>query len=168
MQIEAGLDTGAVYGVERVSIDDDETVDGLRSRLGAIGASQLLKYLGEGFPTPAPQLGEVLHAEKIGVDDLRIDWNRSAIDVKRRVRLGGAFTFFRGQRLKIHRVSIAELSGDGSCGTVLAVDKSGVIVAVAEGSVRLETVQPEGKKPMAAADWVNGVRPSVGEAFGSH
>ena len=168
MQIEAGLDTGAVYGVERVPIDDDETVDELRSRLGVIGSSQLLKYLGEGFPAPVPQLGEALHAEKIGVDDLRIDWNQCAVQVKRQVRLGGAFTFFRGQRLKIHRVSIADGSGAGSGGTVLKVDKSGVLVAAADDSVRLETVQPEGKKPMAAADWANGVRPSVGETFDSH
>ena len=168
MQIEAGLDTGAVYGVERIAIDDDETVEELRSRLGAIGATQLLNYLGKGFPAPAPQIGEVLHAEKIGVEDLRIDWKQSAVQVKRQVRLGGAFTFFRGQRLKIHRVSIGELSGDASCGTVLAVEKAGVKVAAAEGSVWLESVQPEGKKPMAASDWVNGVRPSVGETFGSH
>ena len=168
MQIEAGLDTGAVYGVERITIDDDESVEELRSRLGTIGATQLLNYLGKGFPVPVPQIGEALHAEKIGVDDLRIDWNRPAVQVKRQVRLGGAFTFFRGQRLKIHRVSIGDLSGESSCGTVLAVEKSGVKVAASEGSVCLESVQPEGKKPMAAADWVNGVRPSVGETFDSH
>ena len=168
MQIEAGLDTGAVYGVERITIDDDESVEELRSRLGTIGATQLLNYLGKGFPVPVPQIGEALHAEKIGVDDLRIDWKQPAVQVKRQVRLGGAFTFFRGQRLKIHRVTIADGSGDGSCGTVLAVEKSGVIVAAFGGSVRLESVQPEGKKPMSGADWVNGVRPSVGETFDSH
>jgi methionyl-tRNA formyltransferase len=167
MQIEAGLDTGPMYGVERTAINDDETVDELRSRLGKIGAGQLLRYLTEGFPAPKAQVGEALHADKIGADDLLINWQRAAVDVKRTVRLGGAFTYFRGQRLKVHRVSVVVDSEGGPPGSVLAAEKSGVSVATLSGTVRLEVVQPEGKKPMPAGDWANGVRPSVGETFGS-
>lgn len=167
MQIEAGLDTGAVYGVESVAIGDDESVDELRGRLGKIGAHQLLRYLREGFPNPTPQSGDVVHADKIGIEDLRIDWTLSAVQIKRHVRLGGAFAFFRGQRLKVHRVAVVNDVGESSSGAVLSVDKSGVVVGASRGAVRLETVQPEGKKPMAAADWANGVRPLVGETFGA-
>ena len=178
MQIEAGLDTGAVYGVDEVAISDTETVDELRSRLGIIGAKQIVEMLTNGFPEPAAQIGEAVHADKISAEDLQIDWLRSAVEVNRTVRLGGAFTSFRGQRLKVLTAEVTDdargvVNGEIEAvvmqpGAIFAVDREGVGVGTGLGSVCLVTVQPEGKKPMAARDWANGVRPSVGEIFGSH
>jgi methionyl-tRNA formyltransferase len=165
MQIEAGLDTGGVYDVEEVDIDEKETVEQLRSRLGVIGARQIIRMLREGFPVPTPQSGEPVHAEKITPEELRIDWTRAAIDISRTVRVGGAHTFFRGSRLKVHAVVPVENSG--AEGAVVSTGTE-VVVAAGVGAVRLITVQPEGKKAMDARDWANGVRPSVGEVFGSH
>lgn len=182
MQIEEGLDTGAVYDVESVDIDDTETVEKLRSRLGVIGARQIVSMLRNGFPAPRAQVGEPVHADKITGEDLRINWMASPIEVQRTVRLGGAFCFFRGQRLKVLQIEVtddgAELERAVSTGeievvmlepgTVIEVDSLGPVIGVGFGSIRLVTVQPEGKKPMSAKDWANGVRPSVGEVFGSH
>jgi len=165
MQIEEGLDTGAVYDVESVDINDTETVEQLRSRLGVIGAAQIVRMLREGFPKPTPQSGEPVHADKITPDELLIDWSKSALDVTRTVRVGGAHGFFRGSRVKIHEALPTD--GDGAPGAFIAVGAD-VVVAAGGGAVRLVTVQPEGKRPMAARDWANGVRPSVGESFGSH
>lgn len=165
MQIEEGLDTGGVYDVESVDIDDAETAEQLRSRLGVIGARQLVTMLRHGFPSPKPQTGEAVHADKLLPDDLLIDWTKPAVDVVRVVRVGGAHTFFRGSRVKVH--SAVSVGGEGAAGMVTS--KNGdVLVGAGGGLVRLITVQPEGKRPMPARDWVNGVRPSVGEAFGSH
>lgn len=165
MQIEEGLDTGAVYDVESVDINDTETVEQLRSRLGVIGAAQIVRMLREGFPVPTPQSGEPVHADKIAPEELLIDWSKSAIDITRKVRLGGVHGFFRGARIKIHEALVTD--GNGAPGAVIAVGAE-LVVAAGSGVVRLLTVQPEGKKPMSAKDWANGVRPSVGEVFGSH
>lgn len=165
MQIEEGLDTGAVYGVEEVDIDDNETVEQLRSRLGVIGARQIVTMLRDGFPQPRPQVGEPVHADKISPAELLIDWSKSGVDVARTVRIGGAHTFLRGSRVKIHEVM--PVDGSGVPGSIIATGAD-VVVAAGNDAVRLVTVQPEGKKPMAARDWANGVRPSVGESFGSH
>lgn len=165
MQIEEGLDTGAVYDVEAVDIDDDETVEELRSRLGVIGAVQIVRMLREGFPEPTPQSGEPVHADKITPDELLIDWNKPAIDIVRSVRVGGAHSFFRGSRLKVHAAQPCD--GAGEPGAIVSTGIEAV-VAAGSGAVRLVTVQPEGKRPMPARDWANGVRPSVGETFGSH
>lgn len=165
MQIEEGLDTGAVYDVEAVDIDDDETVEELRSRLGVIGAAQIVRMLREGFPEPTPQSGDPVHADKITPDELLIDWNKPAIDIVRCVRVGGAHSFLRGSRLKIHGAQPCD--GAGEPGAIVSTGNE-VVVAAGSGAVRLVTVQPEGKRPMPARDWANGVRPSVGETFGSH
>jgi len=170
MQIEEGLDTGGVYDVESVDIDDTETVEQLRSRLGVIGARQIVSMLSNGFPEPRPQVGEPVHAEKISPAELLIDWSRPAVDIVRTVRVGGAHSFFRGSRVKLIRVKLVEASladGVGAPGVVVATGAD-VVVAAGTGAVRLAMVQPEGKKPMSAKDWANGVRPSVGEVFGSH
>ena len=165
MQIEEGLDTGGVYDVESVDVDDTETVEQLRSRLGVIGARQLVSMLRNGFPEPRAQVGEPVHADKISPAELLIDWSRPAVDIVRTVRVGGAHCFFRGSRVKLIEASLAD--GAGASGAVVATG-SDVVVAAGTGAVRLVTVQPEGKKPMSAKDWANGVRPSVGEVFGSH
>ena len=165
MQIEEGLDTGAVYDVEAVDIDDDETVEELRSRLGVIGAAQIVRMLREGFPVPTPQSGDPVHADKITPDELLIDWNKPAIDIVRSVRVGGAHSFLRGSRLKVHGAQPCD--GAGEPGAIVSTGNE-VVVAAGSGAVRLVTVQPEGKRPMPARDWANGVRPSVGETFGSH
>ena len=165
MQIEEGLDTGDVYAMDFTDIDSEDTVTSLRERLADLGSQRLVEMLQSGFPAPVPQAGEAVHADKITIDDLRVDWTGSAVQVHRAVRLGGAFTSFRGQRLKIHRVEPVD-AHEGEPGTVVVVDKSGVVVAAGSGAVRLVEVQPEGKKVMSVRDWANGVQPRVGEVLG--
>ena len=164
MQIEEGLDTGAVYAVDPVEINDDETADELRGRLGRLGAARLVDLLRRGFPVPLSQSGVATHADKIRPEELAIDFAAGAIAVKRLVRIGGAHCSFRGQRLKVHRVDVVAAAGEP--GVIVASGSDGVVVGAGGDSVRLVSVQPEGKKAMSARDWANGVRPSVGESFG--
>lgn len=165
MQIEEGLDTGAVYAMELTDIADDDDVTTLRDRLADLGARALVGMLKDGFPSPVPQEGKAVHADKITIDDLRIDWSATAEQVRRTVRLGGAFTSFRGQRLKIHRVETVAVHG--AAGEIAVVDKNGVSVAAGSGALRLVEVQPEGKKVMSGRDWANGAQPRVGEILGA-
>jgi methionyl-tRNA formyltransferase len=159
MQLEEGLDTGPVYAVERVAIGPDETADELRARLVAIGTDLLIDLLRRGLPEPVPQDGEPTYASKIDPGELEIDWTRPAVDVHRLIRLGRAWTTFRGKRMKILRAELADGSGDPG-----VID--GVRVGTGEGMIELLAVQPEGKGSQDARAWRNGAHPSPGERLG--
>ncbi len=150
MDVEEGLDTGAVYRRREVPIGPHETAAELTSRLAAIGAQLLVTALDEGLGTPVPQEGEPTYAAKIEVEDLHLDWNRSALDLHGVVRVGRAWTTWNGRRLLVLDASPAE-APDGPPGAV-----SGGVVATGAGGLRLMTVQPEGKRAMPAADWLRG------------
>jgi methionyl-tRNA formyltransferase len=147
MQLEEGLDTGPVYDTVTVPIGPRVTADELRTELVRVGCEQLVRCLAAPLDTPAPQEGEVIYAAKIVPAELRIDWSRPAEVVDRLVRLGGAWTTFRGKRVKV----IAAEPGTGDS-------------PLAPG-LQVLTVQPEGKGPMAFGDWVRGARPEPGERF---
>jgi methionyl-tRNA formyltransferase len=162
MAVEEGLDTGGVYASERVTIGDDETVDELRSRLVGIGTDLLLGVLRDGLGEPRPQEGEPTYADKIDPAELHLDWTQSARDVHAHVRLGDAWTTFRGKRLKVWRTRVH----DGR--SVLEPGElDGVRVGTGDGVVELVEVQPEGKGRVAAAAWRNGARPEPGERLGA-
>jgi methionyl-tRNA formyltransferase len=171
MQIEEGLDTGGVYAVEEVDILSHESADELRSRLGVVGARQLVQLLRDGFPQPAPQNGEPVHAEKISPAELQLHWSQPAINAQRQVRVGGAFTYFRNQRVKVLDARVhnndAENTVDTSfaTGAIVQLRKDGVVVQTANGHLLVSQVQAESKKPMLARDWANGLRVAIGDHF---
>ncbi|GGN05390.1 methionyl-tRNA formyltransferase [Terrabacter tumescens] len=176
--LERGLDTGPVLGIMTETIRPTDTSGDLLDRLATAGAGLLVATLdglesGELVAVPQPTEGVSL-APKIEVDDARIVWTRPAIAVDRLVRgcspAPGAWTTFRGERLKVSPVSIASV-GDLPDGSPLAagelvVTKRAVFVGTGTGPVRLGTVQAHGKKPMPAADWARGTRIEAGERVG--
>jgi methionyl-tRNA formyltransferase len=104
MAVEAGLDTGAVYAEEATAIDPEETADDLRSRLVTIGCQMLVQNLAAGragLPVPHEQAGNPSYAEKLAVHELELDWTRPAFHLARVVRLGRAWTTFRGKRVRV-------------------------------------------------------------------
>ena len=171
MQIEEGLDTGGVYAVDEVDIFSHESADELRSRLGVVGSHQLVQLLRDGFPQPAPQKGEPVHAEKISPVELQIHWSQPAINAQRQVRVGGAFTYFRNARVKVLDARVhnddAENTVDTSfaTGAIVQLRKEGVVVQTSNGQLLVSQVQAESKKPMLARDWANGLRVAVGDQY---
>lgn len=171
MQIEEGLDTGGVYAVEELEILSHESADDLRSRLGVVGSRQLVQLLRDGFPQPAPQKGEPVHAEKISPVELQIHWSQPAINAQRQVRVGGAFTYFRNARVKVLDARVhnddAENTVDTSfaTGAIVQLRKDGVVVQTANGQLLVSQVQAESKKPMLGRDWANGLRVAIGDHF---
>jgi methionyl-tRNA formyltransferase len=162
MKVEEGLDTGAVYAVVDTPVADDDTLGSLRGRLVAMGSSMLVDALTTGLPEPVPQEGEVTVAAKIDPRELELDWRRPAVELDRVVRLGGAWTTFRGRRLKVWEAEPVDGGGRGAApGTV-----EGTVVTTGAGRLRLAVVQPEGKGRQDAAAWRNGARPEPGEALG--
>jgi methionyl-tRNA formyltransferase len=145
MVVETGLDTGGVYARAEVPIGPDETVDELRARLTVAGTRLLVDNLRAGLGAPVPQEGEATYAHKIDPAELQLDWGRPAVVLHRLVRVGGAWTSFRGKRLKVWRTALAPVD-------------DGVAVPTGDGPLWLREVQPEGKPRLPAAAWANGAR----------
>jgi methionyl-tRNA formyltransferase len=162
MALEEGLDTGPVYACEDLTVDDEASLDELRSALADMGTRMLVGLLAEGLPEPRPQEGEPTYASKIDPGELRLDWSRPAVELHRVVRLGQAWTTFRGKRLK---VLAARLAGDDGVSALQPgeIDAASLRVGAGSGALELVEVQPEGKGPQAAAAWRNGARPVPGE-----
>jgi methionyl-tRNA formyltransferase len=166
MAVAAGLDTGAVYAEEATAIDPDETVEELRARLVAIGCGLLEAHLPggrAGLPVPRDQVGNPTYADKILTDELELDWERSALRLRRLVRLGRAWTTFRGKRLRVLSAAHADRDGIALAPGALL----GTTVGAGDGSrLSLVEVQPEGRRPMPADAWLHGVRPGPGDRLG--
>ncbi len=140
MEVTEGLDEGGVFASERIEVGT-KTADQLRSELVEVGNRLLLEALESGFGTPVPQVGEATYAHKLSVEDRRIDWTATADDQHRVVRIGGAWTTFRGRRVKV-------LDGEPAGGRLVP-----------------SVVQPEGKASMSFDAWRNGIQPRPDEWF---
>jgi methionyl-tRNA formyltransferase len=154
MVVEEGLDTGGVLARAEVPIAPDDDLESLRATLVAEGTRLLLEGLGRGLGPPVAQEGEPVYAAKLEPHEHELDWGAPAVDVHRRVRVGGAWTTHRGRRLKVHRANVPP-RGDGP------------VVPAADGGVELVEVQPEGKGRLPAADWARGARWSAGDRLPS-
>jgi methionyl-tRNA formyltransferase len=164
MKLDEGLDTGPVFGCEKVDIGEEETAPELSRRLGDLGTKLLLRMLTEGFPAPSPQVGEPTYAPKLGPAERHLDFAQPALSCLRVVRVGKAWTTWRGKRLLVHR---ARLVPGRSTGSVLSPGElSGNLVGTGEDVLELLVVQPEGKAPMPAAEWLRGARPKPAERLG--
>jgi methionyl-tRNA formyltransferase len=167
MAVETGLDTGGVYAVEATEIDPDESVDELRARLVVIGCRLLEKYLAHGkagLPIPRDQAGNPTYAEKLLSHELELDWTRPAVHLRRVIRLGRAWTTFRGRRVRVLTARTAVDDGR----PIESGELRGTVVGAADGTrFELVTVQPEGKRPMDASAWLNGVHPLPGDRLGA-
>jgi methionyl-tRNA formyltransferase len=161
MQMDEGLDTGAMVMAERVSIGADMTAGELHDALACLGADLMARALAAAERgsltltlTPQPQAG-VTYAEKISKDETRIDWTKPASQVHNHIRglspFSGAWFELDGVRVKALRSSKGE--GKGAAGTALD-DK--LTIACGEGAVRLMQVQRAGKQPMAADEFLRG------------
>jgi methionyl-tRNA formyltransferase len=159
MQLEEGLDTGPVFARRTVPIGPRTTAAELRSELVATGTELLVESLRAGLRDPEPQHGEATYAHKIESSELRLDWLQPAVVLDQMVRVGGAWTTAAGRRLKVLAAEVDDRPGEPG---VL----EGVVVGTGDGSLRLVSVQPEGKAPMAAEAWANGARLAPHERLG--
>jgi methionyl-tRNA formyltransferase len=171
--LEAGLDTGPVFGVMTTEVGARETAGALVERLAVDGAVLLTATLdgiedGTVAPVAQPTDGVSL-APKLTSADARLDWAGAAIVVDRRVRActpaPGAWTTLRDKRVGLGPVvPLAEALGLAA-GEIRDAGPAGVVVGTGSGPVRLEQVTPEGRAVMPAADWVRGLRLRAGERF---
>jgi methionyl-tRNA formyltransferase len=169
-ELEAGLDTGPVYGTLTEHIRPADTSGDLLERLATEGAGLLIAVLdaieaGTARAHPQPADG-VSFAPKLSVDDARVRWSDPAFGVDRRIRActpaPGAWTTLRDDRLKLGPVRPVANGPQLAPGDLL-VERTQVLVGTATTPVVLGEVRAAGKKPMPATDWARGLRIQPGE-----
>ncbi|GAA6755473.1 methionyl-tRNA formyltransferase [Thermus thalpophilus] len=169
MKTEEGVDTGPLYALWRTEIAPDEDAEALARRLRDKGVELLLEVL-QNLPhlTPVPQEGEPSYAPLLTKEEGRIRFEESAQAIYNRHRgvqpWPGSYFFHGGKRVKV--LALRPEPGEGEPGVVRAVDREGVLVGTGEGLIRLLQVQPEGRRPMPAADWARGYGVGPGTRLG--
>ncbi|MCG6941797.1 MAG: methionyl-tRNA formyltransferase [Thiohalocapsa sp.] len=167
MRMEAGLDTGPVYGLSPLAIDATDTGGSLTTRLAALGAEALLAALPgilDGSATPTPQDdAAATYARKLTKDEARIDWLRPAAEIERAVRAFDPWPVAQARLgdevLRIWAASVAaDVSARGEPGRVLAAGADGIDIATGDGVLRITELQPPGKRRMSARDFLNARR----------
>ncbi|MCA9616824.1 MAG: methionyl-tRNA formyltransferase [Sandaracinus sp.] len=176
MQMDEGLDTGAVLAERRTPIEPDEDAAELSERLSALGAAlvreELPRYVaGDLTPQPQPEDG-VTFAKLLSKDDGRLDWSVRARAVHDRVRglrpWPGTFTLWNGQVLKVLRTHVVEDEGrHGAPGEVLGGDASVLRVACGEGVLGIDEVQEAGRKRLPVAAFLAGRGMPAGTLLGA-
>jgi methionyl-tRNA formyltransferase len=168
MQMDEGLDTGAMLLVERAAIEALDTTGRLHDRLATIGARLIVDAVAAavaGTLEARPQPAEgVTYASKIDKAEAAIDWRDTAAAIERRMRafdpFPGATAALDGETCKCWRGEVVR--ADGAPGTVLAVDSSGPVVAAGSGALRLVELQRPGGRRLPAAQFFQGRPWTVG------
>jgi methionyl-tRNA formyltransferase len=175
MQMDEGMDTGAMLEQFRTPIDPEETAGDLSERLAAMGALAVRKGLPKymaGAYEPIQQ-DDAAHtvAPILKKEDGRIDFTKDARALHDHVRgmspWPGAFTSHRGKTLKVHATRVTDVPKPAPPGTVVLADKSRVVVACGSRAVELLRVQLEGKKAVSAGDWYSGRGVVEGDVLGA-
>ena len=172
-QIEAGLDTGPIYGTLTEPVLARDTSGDLLGRLAQAGAGLLVATIdgiARGELNAVPQSPDgVSRAPKIEVADARLDFAHPALAIERRIRgctpAPGAWSTFRGERVKFGPAVLGD--GDPLAPGELRIGKNQVEVGTATSPLILGGVQPLGKRSMPAADWARGARIAPGERLGA-
>ena len=177
MRIDAGLDTGPILEQLEMEIGADETAPELMARMGDAGAPLLihtLQQLSNAELTPKPQNNALAtFAPPLKKEEGLLDWNRPAREIYNRIRAfqpwPGAYTHFRGRSCHVWGRPAETPAGAGAREPGSVVESHGDMhVACGEETwLRVEYIQPEGRKRMSASEFANGARISSAEKFTS-
>ncbi|HBU29693.1 MAG: methionyl-tRNA formyltransferase [Thiobacillus sp. GWE1_62_9] len=171
MQMDVGLDTGAMLAKTVVPIGDSDTAASLHDVLAAAGAAAIVAALAN-YATLVPVAqddSQATYAAKLSKEEARLDWSQPADALARAVRaynpVPGAWTLLDGTPLKIWAAQA--VAGSGVPGTVLHADAEQLVVACGRDALALLEVQPAGSKRMAAAAWLAGRSLAAGTHLGT-
>lgn len=163
MYMDEGLDTGDMILKASVEISPEDNFGTLHDRLAKIGGDLLvetLSLIADGTAPRIPQQGETCYASMITKETRKLDFSQNKTQLHNRIRGLApepcAFAFCGGKNIKILESEPVEGTWDAPVGTI--VDKKHLVIRVADGGLRLKTVQPEGKKPMSGESFCAGNR----------
>jgi methionyl-tRNA formyltransferase len=171
MLMDEGMDTGAILMQENIPIGPEDTAGGLKEKLASLGAKMIitaLPLLESGKLIPVPQDGtKATMAPLLKKSDGLIDWHLSAQEIHNRVRglspWPGAYSSLDKNMVKI--IASVALDGAGEPGSLYERDKNTLVVGTGSGLLRILSIQPEGKKPMTAGEFMRGHRGVIGKKF---
>ncbi|MEB6642807.1 methionyl-tRNA formyltransferase [Aeromonas caviae] len=166
MQMDVGLDTGAMIRKVTCPIASDETSASLYDKLAGLGPQALvdtLDAMAAGNTAAEPQDDALAnYAEKLSKEEARIDWSMDAVAIERCIRAFNPWpiSWFEvaGQTVKVWQAEVLPKAHGQAAGTLLKADKQGIEVATGQGVLRLLTLQPPGKKAMSVSDLLNSRR----------
>lgn len=175
MYMAEGLDTGDMISRVEVPIEPADNAGTMFMKLSVAGAQLLMETLpsieqGTAVATPQNEQ-EATYAPNLTRADEQIDWLKSAQAIVNQVRglapMAGAFTLLHGEAFKIWGCgAVAEQASQAEAGAVVEVTTEAFYVQTGSGVLKVEHVQPAGKKAMPARDWLKGARLQVGTVFG--
>ncbi len=151
MAIAEGLDTGGVYDVETIEIQETWGLSELGAKCVDVGTSMLVRNLTDGLRQPAEQIGDPTYASMLSAAEFEITTESTAAGIVRHLKVRPCWMMVDGKRVKVIAASVASAHHDVELGEL-----KGVALGLADGALQLVTVQPEGKKPMPASDWAQG------------
>ncbi|BEE15912.1 methionyl-tRNA formyltransferase [Aeromonas enteropelogenes] len=166
MQMDVGLDTGAMIRKVSCPIAADETSTSLYDKLAELGPQALVDTVDAmaAGNTTAEQQDDALanYAQKLSKEEARIDWTMDAVAIERCIRAFNPWPIswceVAGQTIKVWQAEVIEHEHGQSAGTLLKADKQGIDIATGKGVLRLLTLQPPGKKAMSVTDLLNSRR----------
>jgi methionyl-tRNA formyltransferase len=173
MLLDEGMDTGPIIAQEELEIDNDDNALLLREKLASLGADMVREYVplyisGE-LSARAQDEGAATYADPIAKSEMIIDWNRPAREIANQIRAlsprPGAHTFLRNKRIKILRGQARDDIRSEGIGWLKVQDNDVLLVGTDEGALRVDELQPEGKKSMSAAEFLRGYRLRQGDLF---
>lgn len=172
MQMDEGLDTGDVLHRSLCAIEPRETVATLHDKLmlqGAIDIVAVLQQLPDIKPQPQPTEG-ITYAKKIGKDEARINWQKSAQYIDRQIRaftpFPGAWTTYQDRLLKIHCAFYENKPCNEPAGTILQTNSDGIVVATSDGVICITEIQSAGSRKLSVRDFLSGNHLAVGDVLG--
>lgn len=166
MQMDVGLDTGAMIRKVTCPIASDETSASLYDKLAGLGPQALvdtLDAMAAGDTAAEPQDDALAnYAEKLSKEEARIDWSMDAVAIERCIRAFNPWPIswfdVAGQTVKVWQAEVVAQDHGQAAGTLLKADKQGIEVATGQSVLRLLTLQPPGKKAMSVSDLLNSRR----------
>ena len=166
MKMDEGLDTGPAFIQATLPISPNETSASLHDKLALQAIEPLMKTLNSlqdnAIPLTVQDNQRATYAPKIKKEDAHIHWQNDAVVIERQIRAYSPWpvvrTYGHGDMIRVHQAHVVEGDSDALPGTVLRIDKQGMLVATGRDRLCIEQVQFAGGKVMSVADWVNGGR----------
>lgn len=176
MQMDVGMDTGAILLKRSIIPAPDETAGSLFPKIATLGSEALmdtLTMLGDGCLSQTKQDDSLAtDAPMLSKMDGLVDWSRSAEDIDRLIRgldpWPTAFIAVDGRKLQLYKPEVVFFSNNHPPGTLLRADREGLLVSTQKGCLLIKEVKPEGKKRMSVESFLNGHQLEAGINLNSH
>ncbi len=174
LKVVEKMDAGPILGVARVPVPPEATTPEMEAQLSQIGAELLVEVLDAieaGTVVELPQdERDATYARKFEKGDGRIDWRKPGFKIQNFIRalqpFPCAFTFLNGTRVTVYKVQSVRGRAPQRPGVVTAADKDTLKIACTDGEVAILELQPESKKRMTVAEFLNGHKVTVGDVLG--